>query len=71
MNRPCPCGATPALTERVQHGVNIMRLVCPCGRSGASLMYTKAEDRAKMAQAAWDGWNLADAHSLPGDVHGA
>ncbi len=71
MNRPCPCGSTPALTEREQSGIQIMRLVCPCGRSGASLMYTKPGDRARMAQAAWDGWNLADGYSLPDDVHEA
>lgn len=59
MNRPCSCGSTPKLNEREQYGIQIMRLECSCGKHGATLMYTKPEDRAKMAQAAWDGWNLA------------
>lgn len=58
--RQCPCGSTPTLTEREQSGIQIMRLVCACGKHGATLMYTKPEDRARMAQAAIDGWNLAD-----------
>jgi hypothetical protein len=60
MNRPCQCGSTPELTEREQYAIQIMRLECPCGKHGATLMYTKPEDRLKMAQAAWDGWNLSD-----------
>lgn len=49
----------PKLTEREQYGIQIMRLECACGKRGASLFYTKPQDRKKMAQAAWDGWNLA------------
>lgn len=59
MNRPCKCGSAPVLAEREQRGIQIMRLECTCGRRGATLMYTKPDDREKMAQAAWDGWNLA------------
>jgi hypothetical protein len=65
--RPCTairpdgktCGATPALTESERYGINIMRLECQCGNRGATLMYSKPEDRARMKQAAEDGWNLA------------
>jgi hypothetical protein len=65
--RPCTaiqpdgkvCGATPTLTESERYNIQIMRLECKCGNRGATLLYTKPEDRAKMAQAAWDGWNLA------------
>lgn len=63
MNRPCTCGSTPELTEATHDckpvPIQQMRLVCACGRKGAVLFYTKPEDRAKMQQAAWDGWNLA------------
>jgi hypothetical protein len=55
----CPCGSTPTLTEREQHDIQIMRLECACGRHGATLMYTMPEDRARMQQSAWDGWNLS------------
>lgn len=58
--KPCPCGCTPTLTEREQNGIQIMRLECACGRHGATLMYTRPEQRAQMAQAAWDGWNLTE-----------
>lgn len=48
------------LTES-QHGhIHIMQLVCRCGNHGATLMYTKPEDRARMQQAAWDGWALCE-----------
>jgi hypothetical protein len=62
MNRPCPCGSTPTLTEK-QHDckpapIHEMRLVCDCGKKGAVLYYTKPEDRLRMVQTAWDGWNL-------------
>lgn len=56
--RPCKCGSTPAYAESQRHGINILRLECACGRHGASLMYKKAEDEAKMRQAGIDGWNL-------------
>lgn len=63
MNRPCTCGSTPELTEdqKLVFGqiIYTMRLICGCEKKGALLMYTKPEDRAKMQQAAWDGWNLA------------
>jgi hypothetical protein len=59
MNRPCHCGATPTLTESERYGIKLMRLECPCGNHGATLFYIKPEDRLRMAQAAWDGWNLA------------
>ena len=58
--KPCPCGSTPTLAESVRYDIQIMRLECRCGKHGSTLMYTRPEDRAKMAQAAWDGWNLAD-----------
>ena len=58
--RPCKCGATPAIKEAERYKIRTMRLECPCGRRGAALMYTKPEDRARMLQAAADGWNLAE-----------
>lgn len=58
-SKQCKCGSTPKLTEREQYGIQIMRLECACGKHGATLMYTKPEDRLKMAQAARDGWNLS------------
>lgn len=62
----CPCGSMPTLTESVQPGIRIMRLECACGRHGATLMYTRPDDRARIAQAAWDGWRLTVAsQSLP------
>lgn len=57
---PCRCRATPTITEREQAGVHILRVECACGRHGATLMFTRPADRARMVQAAWDGWNLAD-----------
>lgn len=57
--RPCHCGATPILVESEKYSIHIMRLECRCGHRGATLMYSKPSDRAKMQQAAWDGWNLA------------
>ncbi len=57
--RPCHCGSTPELTESEKYHIQIMRLECSCGNHGATLMYSKPEDRAKMRQAAEDGWNLA------------
>lgn len=56
--RPCKCGQTPVLTEREQCGIHIMQLRCQCGQHGATLMYTKPEDRARVMQAALDGWNI-------------
>lgn len=58
-SRPCPCGCTPTLKESESSGIQIIRLECACGERSACLMYTKPEDRARMIQAAWDGWNLA------------
>ena len=58
--KPCRCGSTPTLVESSQPGIRIMRLECKCGQHGATLLYTKPQDRARMAQAAWDGWNLSD-----------
>lgn len=57
--RPCKCGATPTLTERIQQGINILRIECPCGEHGGSVFYTKPEDAERTRQAAEDGWNLA------------
>lgn len=59
LSRPCRCGLTPTLTESERYRIQIMRLECKCGNHGATLMYSRPEDRAKMQQAAWDGWNLA------------
>lgn len=59
VSRPCPCGATPTLAESERYKIHIMRLECQCGKRGATLMYSKPHDRAKMQQAAWDGWNLS------------
>lgn len=58
--RPCRCGATPAAAERLVGLVHIVQMKCTCGARGATLMYTKPEDRARMIQAAHDGWNLGD-----------
>ncbi|MDM5176176.1 hypothetical protein PO883_03090 [Massilia sp. DJPM01] len=55
------CNATPTLTERFADAVQIVKLECTCGAHGATLMYTKPEDRTKMIQAAEDGWNLSAA----------
>ena len=60
MNRPCSCGQLPAITEKTVSDIHIIRLECACGKHGATLMFTKREQRDKMVQAAWDGWNLAD-----------
>jgi hypothetical protein len=57
---PCKCGQTPEPKQSIQYGIRILRLECACGRHGATLMYTKPEDAAKIGQAAIDGWNLAD-----------
>lgn len=58
--RPCRCGQLPAITEKTVSQIHILRLECACGEHGATLMYTKPEDRDKMRQAGIDGWNLAD-----------
>lgn len=63
-NQPCKCGSLPALSESIKQGADrnpiyLMRLVCPCGHSGATLLYAYRHQRQQMAQAAWDGWNLA------------
>jgi hypothetical protein len=65
--RPCAaiqpdgktCGATPELTERVQSGINILRVVCQCGGSGGSVFYIKPEDAERTRQSTCDGWNLS------------
>jgi hypothetical protein len=59
---PCICGATPALTDRTQAGVHILRIECPCGRHGGSVFYSKPEDEARTRQATVDGWNLSHVH---------
>jgi hypothetical protein len=53
------CGAMPVLTERVQSGINILRVVCKCGNEGGSVFYRKPEDADRTKQAAVDGWNLS------------
>lgn len=58
------CGSTPRLTESERYDIQVMRLECSCGRRGATLMYTKPAERAKMQQAAWDGWNLSDSRTM-------
>lgn len=64
--RPCaaihngqPCGLTPTLTERVQHGINILRVVCECGNKGGSVFYIKPSDAERTRQSTVDGWNAA------------
>jgi len=56
--RACKCGRRPKYTSKVVSGIYILRIVCACGASGATLMYTKREQRQIMKQAAADGWNL-------------
>lgn len=63
--RPCTahlpagiCGQLPAITESERSGIQILRVECKCGAHGATLMYSKPQDRARMLQAAADGWNL-------------
>lgn len=65
-NQPCKCGKTPTLSESTKQGIDrqpiyIMRLVCSCGHKGATLLYSYPHQRLRMAQAAWDGWNLSRA----------
>jgi hypothetical protein len=57
--RKCACGRTPAFQSRRDGSTRILQLKCACGNLGATLMYTKPEDEARMQQAAIDGWNLA------------
>jgi|GEM_PF-4861008 len=56
--RPCRCGQIPQITETTVKQIHMIRVKCACGEQGAALLYTKPEDRARMVQAAWDGWNL-------------
>lgn len=58
--RLCKCGATPNFSERAAGLVQIVQVVCQCGRHGTTLMFTQERDRERMKQAAADGWNLAD-----------
>lgn len=53
------CGLTPILTERIQSGINILRVVCQCGHEGGSVFYRKPEDAERTRRATVDGWNLA------------
>lgn len=57
--RRCRCGATPAFQQGQRAGIRTLQLVCACGARGATLLYTRPEDKARMRQAAVDGWNLA------------
>lgn len=64
--RPCstiqpdgkPCCKTPTLTERIQSGINILRVECACGAHGGSVFYSKPSDAARTRQSTVDGWNL-------------
>lgn len=56
---PCKCGSVPKLTHREQYGIQILRLACQCGNHGATVYYTKPEDRERTIQAVIDGWNLS------------
>ena len=56
---PHHCGVTPALTARVQQGINILRVECACGAKGGSVFYSKPEDAERTRRATIDGWNLS------------
>lgn len=58
--RRCKCGSTPKILTCHDGPDTLLQLACKCGRKGAVLSYTKPEDAARVAQAAIDGWNLAD-----------
>jgi len=58
--RPCKCGATPKFSRRQSGVIYIIRLECKCGRHGATLMFSKPDDRLKMERAAVDGWNIGE-----------
>ena len=58
--RPCQCGATPKISEWADGATKVLQLACKCGQHGCAIMYTKSEDRMRCAQAAVDGWNMAD-----------
>lgn len=58
--RPCKCGSTPEFDRSISGSVYIIQLRCKCGRHGATLMFTKPDDRLKMEQAAVDGWNMGE-----------
>lgn len=56
---PCKCGATPKFLT-CHDGPDVsLQLACTCGRMGVVITYTKPEDRARVVQAAVDGWNLS------------
>jgi hypothetical protein len=46
------------MAEFERYRIHILRIECPCGQHGATLMFTKPADRDRMKQAAADGWNL-------------
>jgi hypothetical protein len=63
--RPCrtirpdgkPCGLTPTVQVCAPHK---LRVECACGAHGVAISYNFPEQMRKVAQAAVDGWNLAD-----------
>lgn len=60
IRRPCKCGSLPVIGERVHGRIHMLQVQCECGARGVCMMFTKPEDRAKMKQAAEDGWNIAE-----------
>jgi hypothetical protein len=57
--RPCKCGATPKFLTCHDGPDVLLQLACACGQKGAPLTCTRPEDRARVEQAAVDGWNMA------------
>lgn len=55
----CSCGHIPSIIRTAVNGINIVRVTCSCGKMGATLMFTKEDDRERMERAAADGWNMA------------
>lgn len=55
--RPCRCGLTPSTKI---YGPHMLRVECACGAHGVAISYNFPEQIPQVAQAAADGWNLAD-----------
>jgi hypothetical protein len=47
------------LMRSAWYGIQTICIECKCGKSGATLMYTKQADAERMRQAAADVWGLA------------
>lgn len=55
---PAPCGMIPSVIRRTKKGIDSIQVQCACGKHGASILFTKHEQREWAEQAAIDGWNL-------------